>query len=1098
MTLPAGVVTFVLGDVEGSTRLWEQYSESMAEVTPMLDALVNDLVVTHSGVRPEEQGEGDSFVAAFALPSDAAAFALAFQRALNATQWSEGLRIEVRMAIHTGEAKLGEGGSYMGEALNRCARIRALAAGGQVLVSAATSELVVNELPADAFLKNLGAHRLRDLARPEQIDQLCHPELRNAFPPLRSIGALPNNLPLQLTSFVGREREIQQVVKLLLSGRVVTLTGPGGCGKTRLAVEVAAGLLEEYPDGVWLADLAPVTDARVVTDVVAAVADVRERPFESMDETLAQELETRKTLLIVDNCEHVIDSVARLAETLLRRCPHVTVLATSREPLSIDGEVTVAVPTLPLPDEDVDPELGCESIRLFIDRAEAVRPGFDGHAALSAIGEICRRVDGIPLAIELAAARTRMLSPAQIAERLTDRFALLSGGRRSALPRQQRLEASLDWSYDLLSDSERTLLRRLGTFAGGWTLAAAEAVCADDTLDSWRVLDVLSELVDKSLVIAYDGPTSRYRMLETIRFYAHQRLVESGEAAAVRAAHLEWVVDLAAANAVRLEGPEVLAAYADLEAELGNIRAAISWALEVGNADAGLRLAAALAPLALQRHQREGAGWLQALTALPDGDEIARATAQLGLLNIAIFSGDLEAQAQLAPPIIAVARAHDHRRLLGRVLNVCGWAELVSGEESRAICLADALDCARAAGDDLTVVDSGVGLGVLALLSGKTDVALLQTAESVERARALGHPWTLAVALAYRGLTLLTGGDLDGARAAVEEANQQAVGDDFLTGFADVIDGYAESLGGRLEQGVEKLDTALTWFRHRQSVLGLMIGLLHRAAAEWRYWLADGVIPSLDEAASFAALVNFSHAIALCDTLAAERAVHSGDVDSAAAHADAAVARATQGTARWVLAPCLLTAALVAEIKDEHAAAEDLIHQALAFGVEAQEPWAILNSLERLGSIAIGADGTSEGVRLLASADATRQQRGLPRFPVDVPRYERAIASARDQLGTGFTTAWQEGSAVTLEDAVAYAQRGRGRRRRRASGWSSLTPTELEVSRLVAQGLRNADIAERLFISVPTVKTHLTHIYTKLGITSRVQLAQEAGRRPKP
>lgn len=481
MILPTGTVTFLFTDIEGSSKLWDAHPEQMQATVARHDQILREAIAGHNGITFKTVG--DAFCVSFSVAADALDTALRAQRALFAEPWPEDVGIRVRMALHTGTADERDG-DYFGPALNRVARLLAAGHGGQTLVSQTVRDLTLDTLPPDAALRDLGAKRLRDLQRPEQVFQLLHPDLPSEFAPLRTLDVLPNNLPRQVTSFVGREREIAEVRRLLGTTRLLTLTGSGGAGKTRLSLQVAADLLDEYADGVWLTELASLSGPALVPQSVASALGVREEPGRALVETLTDWLKSRTLLLLLDNCEHLLTACAQLADTLLKACPNLHILASSREGLGIAGETTYRIPSLSLPDakEAATPESlsQYESVRLFIERAVAASPSFQvTNQNAPAVAQLCVRLDGIPLAIELAAARIRALSVDQIAQRLNDRFRLLTGGSRTALPRQQTLRALIDWSYDLLSDEEKTLLRRLSVFAGGWTLEAAEAVCAD-------------------------------------------------------------------------------------------------------------------------------------------------------------------------------------------------------------------------------------------------------------------------------------------------------------------------------------------------------------------------------------------------------------------------------------------------------------------------------------------------------------------------------------------------------------------------------------------------------------------------------------------
>ena len=465
--LSTGTATMLLAEVEGSTRLWESQPAEMTPAVARLDRVVSEAVAAHHGVRPVEQGEGDSFVAAFARASDAVACALQLQRAPLAP-------IRLRIGVHTGEIQLRDDANYIGPTINRTARLRDLAHGGQTVLSGVTEAMVVDRLPADWWLTDLGTHALRDLPRPERVVQLCHRDLVNEFPPLRvSTAVVSQHLPVQLTSFVGRDAQIHEVRQQLADNRLVTLTGAGGAGKTRLAVQIAAQLAGEFgrfPDGVWYVDLAPITDPDVVPIAMARALGLPDQPGRSTMDTLTRFIADRQMLVVLDNCEHLLDASAALIVAVLGACAEVRLLGTSREPIGVPGEVTWRVPSLSLADE---------AIELFTDRARHARPDFavsDDNAA--AVAEICARLDGLPLAIELAAARVRALSLAEIVEGLHDRFGLLTGGARTAVYRQQTLRASVDWSHALLTEPERVLLRRLAVFSGGFDLDAAREVAA--------------------------------------------------------------------------------------------------------------------------------------------------------------------------------------------------------------------------------------------------------------------------------------------------------------------------------------------------------------------------------------------------------------------------------------------------------------------------------------------------------------------------------------------------------------------------------------------------------------------------------------------
>ncbi len=499
--LPTGTVTLLFTDIEGSTQLLHALRDQYALVLADQRAILRAAFDQWAGCEIDTQG--DAFFVAFARATDAVNAVVQAQRNLAAHAWTDGVTVRVRMALHTGEAMLATTG-YVGIDVHRAARICSAGHGGQVLLSQTTRDLVEEALPNGVALRDLGEHRLKDLKRPEHVYQLVIADLPADFAPLKSLDAHPHNLPIQLTSFIGREQEMARVKELLEGARLLSLTGSGGAGKTRLALQVAADLIDEFPDGVWFVELAPLTDAGLIPQTVASLLGLREEAGRPVMTMLSDYLRAKTTLLLLDNCEHLIDACAKFADTILHVAPKIKILATSREALGIAGETAYRVPSLSLP----PPQLPIsnyqslnqyESVRLFIDRALAVQPDFSvTNANAPALAQICHRLDGIPLALELAAARVKSLSVEQIAVRLDDRFRLLTGGSRTALPRQQTLRAAIDWSHSLLTEEERVLLRRLSVFAGGWTLDAAQAVCGCDPVRADDVLDLLARLVDKS------------------------------------------------------------------------------------------------------------------------------------------------------------------------------------------------------------------------------------------------------------------------------------------------------------------------------------------------------------------------------------------------------------------------------------------------------------------------------------------------------------------------------------------------------------------------------------------------------------------------
>jgi predicted ATPase/class 3 adenylate cyclase len=639
---PSGTVTFLFSDIEGSTARWERSRDAMSAAVARHDALMRQTLEAHGGYIFKTMG--DEFCAAFFTAPDAIAAALEAQRAIAREDFGDVDGMHVRIALHTGHADE-RGADYFGPAVNRTARLLAIGHGGQVLVSGTAADLLQGEMPAQSSLRDLGAHRLKDLARPEQVYQLISPDLPESFPALRSLDELPNNLPRQLTSFVGRDRVIADVSALIEKCALVTLVGAGGAGKTRCAIQIGAELLDGSADGVWLAELAAISDPALVSSVIAQSLNVQGQPDRPVLETLLAYLKRKHLLLILDNCEHVIEEARRVVTAILHDCPQVRVLATSREGLNIAGEEVYRVPSLAVPRDGeritTEDTSRYEAVQLFIDRALSVdkRFAFTEQNA-GDIGEICERLDGIPLAIELAAARVKVLSPKQLAEKLDERFRLLTGGDRSALPRQQTMRALIDWSYDLLSDEERQLFRKLSIFAGGFTFETAAAVCTSDTIDEMAVLDLLASLVDKSLVqaeLVVDG--TRYRLLESTRDYARAKLTERGELPAVAQAHAIAFLELAERLRAAWRTTPDSAWNLQAEAEMENWRAALEWALtRRGDVSLAQRLVGNMRMMWRRFAASEGRRWVRAAIATTDAMTPDAVIAELDLTEASLDS----------------------------------------------------------------------------------------------------------------------------------------------------------------------------------------------------------------------------------------------------------------------------------------------------------------------------------------------------------------------------------------------------------------------------------------------------------------------------
>ncbi|KAA1249979.1 LuxR family transcriptional regulator [Mycobacterium simiae] len=1079
--LLTGTVTLLLADIEEATRLWQTQPAEMAAAFALLEQTLADAVAAHGGVRPVEHGEGDSVVVAFGRAADAVAAALRLQLAGLAP-------VRLRIGIHTGDVQLRDDTSYAGPTISRTAALRDLAHGGQTLLSATTSDIVSDELPAAAWLIDVGTQPLRNRSRPERVAQLCHPQLHNDFPPLHKPKAVAvHNLPIQLTNFVGRELEMAEVVRLVTDNRLVTLIGAGGFGKSRLAVQVAMRLTSGFPDGVCYVDLEPITDPDMAPILVARALGLSDQLGRSTADTVLRYLAEREMLIVLDTCEHLLDVGATQVNALLQSCPGVTLLATSREPIKVAGEVTWRVPSLSLDD----------AIAFFADRARLARPDFvidDGNAAL--VSQICRGLDGMPLALELAAARVRSLSLSEIIAGLDDRIRLLTGGARTAPRRHQTLRASLDWSYGLLNEPERILLRRLGVFVGGFDLAAAEAVAGFGDLPRHQVLDELTSLVDKSLVWAdsTQGRT-RYRRLEGVGQYAMERLHEAAETDTVRKRYCDHYLALAAL----LDSPgrtDYQRLLDEAEIELDNLRVAFLCCREYSDVECALTLTSSLQPLWLSRGRiREGRSWFQtilaeqhALAAEVSDAVRARALADKAVLDMFITDQSSLHQAQEA---LAVARKVDDPALLAQALTACGLTAGFSYQpDAVRKYFTEAAGIARSLGDRWRLSQILSWQGNAALVAGDTITARAAGTEGLEVAEAIGDRFGARRCRLSLAFAQLWQGDLAGAVAHFGELVQQAqdADADVLTPLIQKGLGDAHAYRGEVSAARAAGEVTLNLAEEgSEYFLGLGYATLAIAA------VAGGDIDAA-RAASKKAWQNLRvqpHTANYLRPAKARISLASGDVMGARRCAD----EAASVLAGWHLALALTSRARVAIAQGEPEQAERDAHDALAAAVAAGAQNCVPDTLDCLAGLATEQSSHLEATRFYAAADAMRQRMGAVRFKIYDSSYENSVTALRNALSEKeFDSAWTEGAALTTEEAIAYVQRGRGERRRATSGWASLTPAELEVVNLVGEGLSNKDIAARLFVSPRTVQTHLTHVYTKLDLNSRVQLAQEAAR----
>jgi predicted ATPase/class 3 adenylate cyclase len=770
-----GTVTLLFTDIEGSTKLLSELGERYEVVLADHRRLLREAFAAHEGTEVDTAGDG--FFYAFPRAREALMAAVDGQQALANHEWPATFR--VRMGLHTGEPARNETG-FVGIDVHRAARIMAAAHGGQIVVSQTTRNLAGGDLPGEISYLDLGDHQLKDLPTVERLFQVVAPQLQHDFPPLRSLDSRPNNLPRQLTTFVGRQREIGDAKALLSSSPLMTLTGPGGVGKTRLAIEIAGELLDEFPEGMWFVDLSPVNEPDFVVPAIASALGVMPAPGQPILETVTEHLRGRRVLILLDNCEHLLEITAQTINSLLRSCGMLKVLATSREGLAIEGEAAYPVPSLTVPDParvsagDISQ---FDSMQLFVERAMAAVPGFaitDRNAA--PIAQICRRLDGVPLALELAAARVRALPVEQIAARLDDRFRLLTGSSRVTVPRHQTLRQTIDWSHDLLADDERAVFRRLAVFAGGSTLEAAEAVCAGDPVEPYEVLDLLSRLVDKSLLVAEtEGAEARYRQLETIRQYARDRLIESGEARDTLRRHRDWYLAMVAeAEPEFFRGPESAAWLDRLDGEHDNLRSALQWSLdEPGEVRRGLQLAGGLWRFwEIRGHLAEGRAWLEGFLAADTGEASAlQADAYTGAGILAFMLGDQAGAAALHQRSLELHRVVGDADGIALAANNLANAAVLSGDYATARELYESvIPWAQDRGDDRMLGFAIVNMAEAVALGGDAEQARSQYEEGIASFRKAGDRWSEAFALDSLGVMLTRQAAYAEAAGVLDEA----------------------------------------------------------------------------------------------------------------------------------------------------------------------------------------------------------------------------------------------------------------------------------------------------------------------------------------
>ncbi|HET9909513.1 MAG TPA: LuxR C-terminal-related transcriptional regulator [Anaerolineales bacterium] len=956
---PSGTVTFLFTDIENSTRLAREYPDSWDDARARHHAILREAIELNNGF--VFQVIGDACCAAFHKAGDALKAAVRAQQDLQNEPWGEAT-IYVRIGIHTGEAEF-NGNDYRGyTTLSFVQRLMSAGHGGQILVSSVTEQLLREQLPEQIGLGNMGMQKFAGMASPVRVFQVIASDLPTEFPPLRTLDNLPNNLPTQLTSFVGREKELADVKRLLQNTHLLTLIGLGGTGKTRLSLEAAGEMLHLYPDGVWFVELAPILDPRLVPRTTAIAIGLRDEPQRPVIDMLCDYLHEKKILIVLDNCEHLVDACARTADRILRAAPDTRILASSREALGIGGEVTYRVPSLDLPDlshlPPVDSLSQYEAVKLFIDRATSAVPTFTvTNDNAPALAQVCYHLDGVPLAIELAAAKIRVLTVEQIAKRLDDRFRLLTGGSRTVLERHQTLRAAIDWSFNLLLEDEQALFQRLSVFVGGWTLEAAESVCEGGSVKREDILNRLEQLVNKSLVITEEVEhESRYHMLETIRQYAREKLFDTGQDKTLRQKHGDWFLKLAEdAERGLLFGKEFAKWMDRLEHDLDNFRAALAWLLETEQIEKCVRLASKLGLFWIDRNfYSEGRYWLE--TGLKYRDVLSKNT----LAKAIRISG----------------------RLLARM--------------------------------------------------GEYDQAIRHGEESVALFREISDKFDVALAIQFLGETIYERGDDNSDTQYYEEAlwlYRELGLREFANGMMIELGWHHVSVGNFLD-GFSTLEECLQTARELNELPSIAYSLFVLGICRWRYAELDKSEAALKEG------------LRLYKQL--------GD--------------------RWFTHACLIGLAGVASLRGKG----------------------------------------EQAAKLIGFSDKGMEFIGGVKPPFWMRDYENPIIdSIRSQMeDSAYTKAWNEGYSMTLEQAIELAESQfvlsvpmselkpeigasilPSQREVEKQKYGGLTEREREVAAQIAQGKSNQTIARELFVGLKTVEAHVTRILSKLGFTSRAQIA---------
>ena len=1092
---PTGIVAFVLTDLEGSTRRWESAPEAMAADLSRHLRIVDEVCAARNGRRAPEQGAGDSTVSAFGRASDALAAAVDLQLRMQAEAWAGPEPLLARVAVHVGEVHLDDTGRYQGPTMNRAGRLLQAGHGGQLLASTTSIDLGRAALDDDVSLVDLGPHRLRGIDEPVGIVQVTPEGCRTTFPPLRTVGTAGATLPHPDSSLVGRADDLRALSDLLDDHRVLSVVGAGGCGKTRLAIELAHETIGRFGDGAAWVDLAPVTVPDAVIDAVAAAVGLH-TTAEITTQRIVGHLADRSLLLLVDNCEHVIDHAAATIAAIQAECPAVRVVATSREPLALRDEVVWRVPSLSTPASTTGADLlDSDAGRLLVDRIRRIRPGYEPDADdRRALAEVSRRLDGIPLALELAAARTATIPPPELANRLTERFSLLSGGTRDSVARQRTIEASVSWSYQLLEPEEQRVFRWLSAFAGTFPLGAAAALLVDEP----DVADVIERLQRCSLLVDRPGPVRRLHLLEPVRWFARERLIDAGDADVALGRHLDWCIAAATTHGAALEEPEVLASLVQLDLDLDNFRAAMDWALTHGRAADAARIIAAAPWFWIWRGRAlEALRWLRRC-----GDDLGEqltAPEQIGLLWARAALGintTSPGWRDAATEGIALARTQGDTRWEARLQVLVSQAQafndphavLAEAEAQRGRCLA--------AGERFWAATSLVSESLAQITLGRFDLAEPLIDQLRTEAEALRHPQLLADEIARRALVDRRLGRYDDVLAAVErigpvtasltELNAQALVH-AQAALVDVARGHAAEALDAMDALMRRHVDAGEYGYIPSIALPIIDALIDLGRADEAVDRFEPFWESFRQSLSWRLRMGNARAVAL---------YASGDSEAAWSALQDVLHEAQEAPNEHEVANAERLLAAIDRDAQRFTTAEDRLHRALEIQAWLGYPQYVADVLEELAGLDLDHDRPTPAAVLFGAASAIRDASGVVRRIGRQHAYETDIDRLHDTLDESeLGEAWAKGRALSMADAVDLARRGRGERRRPAVGWESLTGTEAKVAALVAEGRTNPEIAETLIMGRATVKTHVSNILRKLGLTNRTQVATAMARR---